>query len=179
MGRPKGYRVDEVVARALVAFWKEGFEGTSLKELEQATGLNKFSLYDAFGSKRGLYLACLKLYVSRDLGPFFAAFEPGGDDSFEAFLAGMVDRLAAVGPLGCVLLSGGLEFRGEDEEINALVAETYGGLTNKLEHHWGERARAEAFTTFVRGLMASARLGLSRPDLEAAVQGASALWKQR
>lgn len=59
MGRRRGYDEDEVLDRASGAFLRAGYEGTSVEELVSATGLLRGSLYQAFGSKRGLFLRSL------------------------------------------------------------------------------------------------------------------------
>ncbi len=49
--------------QATEAFWRTGFSGTSLDDLSAATGMNRPSLYGAFGDKRALYLATLDRYI--------------------------------------------------------------------------------------------------------------------
>jgi len=178
MGRPKSYQVDDAVSLALPAFWKSGYEGTSLKDLEAATALNKFSLYASFGSKRGLYLACLDEYARRYLVPFFSSLDPSSPGAIEAFLRAVVANLEATQGLGCVLLNGGIEFGGADADFNAKIVQTYAVLTGTMARHWNDPDRAEAFTTFVRGLMASGRLGLKKETLDAMVEGSRKLWSE-
>ena len=60
MGRRRGYDEAEVLDRAATAFLRAGYEGTSIEELVTATGLHRGSLYQAFGSKRGLFVGCLR-----------------------------------------------------------------------------------------------------------------------
>jgi len=62
MPRQRGYRREDVVEAAKDAFWESGYEGTPLSDLEQRTGLNRSSLYLAFGSKRELFDEALDLY---------------------------------------------------------------------------------------------------------------------
>jgi len=62
-GRPRAYDPDDALARATAAFWRAGFSGTSLDALSDATGMNRPSLYGAFGDKRALYLTTLARYV--------------------------------------------------------------------------------------------------------------------
>jgi AcrR family transcriptional regulator len=62
-GRPRAYDPDEALARATAAFWRAGYSATSLDALSEATGMNRPSLYGAFGDKRALYLATLARYV--------------------------------------------------------------------------------------------------------------------
>ena len=58
-GRPRSYDPETALARAAAVFWKAGYAGTSLDDLSQATGMNRPSLYAAFGDKRDLYLKTL------------------------------------------------------------------------------------------------------------------------
>lgn len=59
MGRKRSFDDDEVLARAREVFLKHGYEGTSIDALVKATGLLRGSLYGAFGSKRGMFVAAL------------------------------------------------------------------------------------------------------------------------
>ncbi|OFE14537.1 hypothetical protein BA895_09230 [Humibacillus sp. DSM 29435] len=66
MGRNRGFDEDAVVAAAAAAFSTGGYEATSIDDLVRCTGLHRGSLYQAFGSKRGLFLLALRR-VSTDL----------------------------------------------------------------------------------------------------------------
>src|SRR5271157_5714 len=61
-GRPRAFEPDAALARAMDVFWREGFAATSLDELSAATGLNRPSLYGAFGDKRALYIQAYRHY---------------------------------------------------------------------------------------------------------------------
>ena len=86
MGRPKSYERTEVLDRAMRLFWARGYEGTHLSDLVEATGLNRFSLYNEFGGKEGLYRAALEHYVA-GLGELLAILdrEPLGLANVRAF----------------------------------------------------------------------------------------------
>ena len=62
-GRPRSYDPDSALARATDAFWNAGYAATSLDDLCDATGMNRPSLYGAFGDKRELYLKTLERYT--------------------------------------------------------------------------------------------------------------------
>jgi AcrR family transcriptional regulator len=62
-GRPRGYDPEHALARATDAFWNAGYAATSLDDLCDATGMNRPSLYGAFGDKRALYLSALERYT--------------------------------------------------------------------------------------------------------------------
>src|SRR5919202_1981749 len=66
-GRPRGFDPDDALDRAMAAFWDAGFAGTSLDALGAATGLNRPSLYLAFGDKRALYRAAMRRYTEGTL----------------------------------------------------------------------------------------------------------------
>jgi TetR/AcrR family transcriptional regulator, copper-responsive repressor len=61
-GRPRQYDADKALVSAKDTFWKRGYAGTSLDDLAAATGMNRPSLYAAFGDKRSLYLKTLERY---------------------------------------------------------------------------------------------------------------------
>lgn len=62
VGRPREFDEARVLAAAMEAFWRKGYEATSLAELTACTGLNKASLYRVFGDKHQLFMAALKNY---------------------------------------------------------------------------------------------------------------------
>ncbi|MBR1122760.1 TetR/AcrR family transcriptional regulator [Bradyrhizobium lablabi] len=104
-GRPRAYEPEVALARALDVFWKEGFAATSLDDLSAATGMNRPSLYGAFGDKRELYIKSYESYRNRArqrMGEAFAADLP---------LREMLEKIYAIaldmylsgkdGPRGC------------------------------------------------------------------------------
>jgi TetR/AcrR family transcriptional regulator, copper-responsive repressor len=77
-GRPRQYDPERALAKAAEAFWKHGYAATSLDDLVAATGMNRPSLYAAFGDKRDLYLRTLMRYQqqSRAIGAQITADDP-------------------------------------------------------------------------------------------------------
>src|SRR6201995_496048 len=61
-GRPRAYQPDVALGKALALFRKGGFAATSLDDLSSATGMNRPSLYGAFGDKRELYIKSYQRY---------------------------------------------------------------------------------------------------------------------
>lgn len=62
-GRPRAYDMDVALAQARDTFWERGYSATTLDELSVAMGMNRPSLYGAFGDKHALYVATLERYV--------------------------------------------------------------------------------------------------------------------
>jgi len=63
MGRPRSFDIDSALNRALSVFWRKGYEGASLSDLTKAVGVNRPSLYAAFGDKEALFRKALDRYL--------------------------------------------------------------------------------------------------------------------
>ena len=74
-GRPRAYDPQEALARARDTFWRNGYAGTSLDDLSEATGMNRPSLYGAFGDKHALYLQIIDRYVEAGRAAMEAALD--------------------------------------------------------------------------------------------------------
>jgi len=105
MARPREFDPDEVLERATRVFWAKGFENASLDDLCEATGLNRSSLYSAFGDKRKLYLSALARYEDGSAARITAALEDRPiRDGLKAFLASLIDSIVAgPGRRGCFI----------------------------------------------------------------------------
>lgn len=103
-GRPRSFDADTVLDRALEVFWRNGFDGTSLSDLTAATGINKPSLYAAFGNKEELFGKALTRYLD---GPGSYAADaldaPTGREVVERMIHGAVDLTTGRNtPQGCL-----------------------------------------------------------------------------
>ncbi len=78
-GRPREFDENAVLDKALNIFWKNGYSATSLDELCTATGLNRPSLYSAFGDKKSLYRRVLGKFEHDFLGRIEIILNTGPD----------------------------------------------------------------------------------------------------
>ncbi|UQS86392.1 TetR/AcrR family transcriptional regulator [Nicoliella spurrieriana] len=74
MGRRKSFNQSEVLNKISMVFVQYGFEGTSLDLLVNATGLLRGSLYAAFGSKLGMFIAALKENINHGKDSFVTTY---------------------------------------------------------------------------------------------------------
>ena len=75
VGRPRAFDMEKALQKALEVFWRKGYEGASLPDLCEAMGINKPSLYAAFGNKEQLFLKAIELYENRPCAFFYPALE--------------------------------------------------------------------------------------------------------
>jgi TetR/AcrR family transcriptional regulator, transcriptional repressor for nem operon len=118
-GRPRGFDVLEVVEAAKELFWEHGYEGSTLADLERATGLNRSSLYQAFGTKEALFVAALDSYIDSFIAPRLAAMHrPGaGSRDIIAFFRGLAKLFRDDPGLwrrGCLWVNSFAEFSGRE-----------------------------------------------------------------
>ena len=78
MVRPREFDADVVTDRALDLFWRKGYQGASLADLERETGVGRKGLYNTFGSKQGLFLEALTRYEARAIELILAPLESAG-----------------------------------------------------------------------------------------------------
>jgi len=67
LGRPRKFNEEEAVEAAMRVFWKKGYEGASLRDLTEAMGIDRKSMYLVLGDKEALFLKALKRYSALQL----------------------------------------------------------------------------------------------------------------
>src|SRR6185503_17277031 len=91
-GRPRTFAVEPALDRALHVFWQKGYEGTSLSDLTRAMGINRPSLYAAFGDKQSLFRKVLDRYAEGPAAYFDEALrEPTARAVVERLLRASAD----------------------------------------------------------------------------------------
>jgi TetR/AcrR family transcriptional repressor of nem operon len=130
-GRPKEFQKDDVLSRAVEAFSAKGYEATSIQDLVEAMGINRFSLYEEFGGKHGLFLAALNHYHQVRRSRAIAHFDSPRPTAqlFREYLEMIYRGARKGGAFGCIMVNSACELAREDEEI----AERISAHFQKLE----------------------------------------------
>jgi AcrR family transcriptional regulator len=120
-GRPRGFDADAALDRAVEVFWRHGYEGASLGDLTDAMGINRPSMYAAYGNKEELFRRALARYADEDMAYARAALEqPTAYRVIEAFLRANADAVTRTDrPAGCLSIQGGLAAGSEIAEFLA------------------------------------------------------------
>jgi AcrR family transcriptional regulator len=192
MGRPREFDVDERLDRALDVFWRQGYEGTALSDLTEAMGINRPSLYAAYGNKEALFRRVLARYLDGPAAHVRAALDqPTARAVTEHLLRGAVDVATRPDrPDGCLMVQSALTAGAQGETVRAELAAMRRAAETGLAERF-DRARAEgdlsapvataALSRFVwalsYGISVQAAGGASRADLHAMVDLALSAWE--
>lgn len=143
MGRRANYQLEAVFRAAAALFRAQGFHRVSVEDLVEATGLNRFALYEKFGGKEELFYATLDFYhqvmVKEELlGPLYQ--HTASVDSVLKVLRAL-ERMNLNPRLrpGCLIINANIELGGADERV-AAAADCVGGIFREAIGHALERA---------------------------------------
>jgi TetR/AcrR family transcriptional repressor of nem operon len=125
MSRPRTQTPQNIVERATRRFWKHGYGATSIDDLVRETGTSRHALYQSFGGKRELFLACLDAYPASVVTPAFARVEreKADMDDVAAFFEQRIASAEARGlpGAGCLFANTMTEAAPHDADIAARV----------------------------------------------------------
>jgi AcrR family transcriptional regulator len=188
-GRPRAYQPEIALGKALDLFRKGGFAATSLDDLSAATGMNRPSLYGAFGDKRELYLKSYARYradaraamidIFRDELPIRQRLARIYAVALDIYLSG------EAGPRGCFTVMTAASEAISDPEIRSMVLEGFSELDKafaacfRIAKEQGElpatadpAVLAQLASATIHTIALRARAGVPRKQLEAIVKGA-------
>lgn len=116
----------QALDQAMQAFMARGYEATSIQDLVDGMGLNRGSIYAAFGDKRSLFLKALAHYETEHRQAWFAALRrrhtPRGA-VLSVFEGAIGAALADRGRFGCFLVNSAIELSLHDDDIAQVVAD--------------------------------------------------------
>jgi len=188
-GRPRAYQPEIALGKALDLFRKRGFSATSLDELSAATGMNRPSLFGAFGDKRELYIKSYQRSradaraamsdIFRDPLPLRQGLQRIYAVALDIYLSG------EAGPRGCFTVMTAASEAAADPEIRSLVLEGLSELDQafaacfRLAQEKGElppsaetAVLAQLASAILHSIAIRARAGVPRKELQAIVSGA-------
>ncbi len=180
----KNYDETEVLENAMHAFWRHGYEATSMRDLVEATGINRGSMYAAFPSKRDLFMRALAHYDRRYRGDHLREIARGRaplDAIVEVFRLAAQPPASDEWPRGCLIVNTALEMSPHDAEIGEFVNRSLRAVEDffhaqieaarrdgSLRRSLDSRETAQALLGLFLGLRVLARAG-SGMDAAAAI----------
>lgn len=190
-GRPREFDTEKALDAALKVFWRKGYEGASLPDLTAAMGINRPSLYAAFGNKEALFRAAIDRYVDFSAAHLAEALlEPTSRGVVEKLWNDSIDLVTnARNPKGCFLVQAALACGEEAEGIRREVSKRRGLMESLLRKRF-EQALAERdlpasadpavlakfVATISHGMAVQAVSGATRAELKAVAEFALRAW---
>lgn len=179
IGRPREYEPEQVLDIATRLFWERGYDGVSISDLTEATGVNRRTLYAAFGSKDDLYRRAIEHYVAGHGGYAAAALaRPTAREVAAAMMHGAADATSTPErPQGCLLVQAGAELAElRDAGVQVLVdrftaAQADGELAGQ-----DPCALARWVAAVCQGIAIQARSGATRDELHAIADRSLLAW---
>jgi AcrR family transcriptional regulator len=183
-GRPREFDTEVALDAALRVFWDRGYEGTSLPDLTQAMGINRPSLYAAFGNKETLFRTVVDRYAKQACGIMSAALAaPRARDAIAQLLAMAVGCAKSDAARGCILVQGALvcgdEATAIKRDLTQMRNATESAVKTRLERALAEgdlkrgtnvAALAKFVATFQHGISVQSAGGTPRAALQGAVE---------
>lgn len=181
VGRPRSFDTDEALTSALQVFWEKGYASTSLNDLTEAMGINKPSLYAAFGNKEQLFIKAMDLYEKRPESFFYNSLEePTVLKMVEHMLMGAAQQMSDKSqPQGCMMIESAFASKEPTDLIKEAVhekRERMGGLVyerfeeakraGELPEHVNCSDLMHYMFTIVMGMNIHASNGATREELE-------------
>jgi AcrR family transcriptional regulator len=179
MGRPTSFSTDHALEAAMRVFWQKGYEGASLTDLTRAMGINRSSIYAAFGDKEALFQKALKRYTKGPMGWVESALQkPTARESIRALLEGSVAFLSDTTHPRCCFSVQGLATGEEGESVRLSMIDWRKAFEQivrerlKRARHDGDLPKtvrptdlAKYIGTIWTGLAVQAASGATRSDL--------------
>lgn len=136
MARRKEFDPEVVLDGAVVVFWRQGFEATSIDDLVTELGVSRQSLYATFGSKERLYQLALDRYRHREADRLLELLAGDGPlaSRLEALLHGLVDDMVSDSECkGCFVVNAATERVPGEEATRRQVADQFARLEEALQ----------------------------------------------
>ncbi|MDD9939574.1 MAG: TetR/AcrR family transcriptional regulator [Myxococcales bacterium] len=181
MGRPRKLSEEEAVERALQVFWRKGYDLASVADLTAALQVGPSGLYNAFGSKEGLYRLAIERYVERYASFVETAAEADLDvlPAVQGLLREAVKAYTdPTMPSGCAIMQSAGAARPEDSVAAAITLEVKGAVERRIQRMLeraskshgtplsaSSRVLAKYLIGVLRGLSQLAIDGAGRADL--------------
>ena len=125
MGLKTQFDKEEVLHKAMMAFWSHGYAATSVQDLVRSMGINKGSIYNTYGNKRNLFIKALRLYNNKRKA-LLAGLEHSESpiSAIRLLFQRRIDEIFSDSErLGCFLTNTALELAAHDAEIRDMVAQ--------------------------------------------------------
>lgn len=185
MARTRQFDERQALQAAMLVFWEKGYDGTSINDLEQAMGLNRTSIYNAFGNKGALFERVMSRYKESVMAELFARLDsaPNIREGIRRMLNGALDiHFDEDNPGGCLVVLSVMESGQHDDASISAMQQTMQELKSVLQSRISKAkkngelaedidpgATATTIATTMAGMMVMGKANMSKASLKKTV----------
>ncbi len=128
--RARKIEPEEAVQAAQSLFWKHGYGGLGTRQIEEETGLTRFTLQTCYGGKKSLFLQTLDTYLDHFDAEFLPGIVSGDLEGLAAWFEARANPeiMSESGCYGCMILNVAVEFQGQDAEVSQRTERYFSSL---------------------------------------------------
>ena len=167
MSRSRKVTPESAIQAAQALFWKHGYCSLGTRQIEEETGLTRFTLQTSYGGKKALFLKTLDAYLAEFETMISAPDITSGLDGLATWFTTRANpqKMPDVGRYGCLMLNSIVEFQGQDAEINtrsdryfSLLRDSFrlalsnARTDNKLSHDFDIEGKADTLLGVILGM---------------------------
>jgi TetR/AcrR family transcriptional repressor of nem operon len=184
--RPREFILEEVLDKAVETFWSKGYEATSIQDLVENMGIQRGSLYAAFGDKQRLFLTVLDRYRKMVVKKLLDILDShaSGKAAIRQFFLAVVEHIMTAGPLrGCLVTNSAVERGLRDtataKKVSLCLLQLENGFyktlvrardTGEIDERLDLRAVARYLTSSLQGLLVMGKVRAERQALKDVVE---------
>ena len=183
MPRPRKFDEESVLIAARDTFWRDGYAGTSVQDLTEATGLGTQSLYGAFGNKHDLFIRILDDYCAVQAAGLEAAItaDPSPWHGLTSAVTFDDGGRLELPPQGCLMANSTAALSSQDEQVQSRACRVYSATLalfvqqitqaqerGEIEGDLDPEATARALIAVMQGLEFLRKSGIGEDELRLA-----------
>lgn len=142
MARSREFEINEVLDKAMMLFWEQGYEKTSMNDLVEHMGIHRRSLYDTFGDKHSLFLQAMDRYIGKVEAKLSSEVNQAktATEALQSVFGFMIAE-SEHSPSGCMIVNSMTELAARDAEINVKSLCSFSSTEELFERIivWGQR----------------------------------------
>ncbi len=181
MARTKEFKEQEVLQKAVEVFWRKGYHAASIEDITVGLGLSRSSLYDTFGSKKELLMACLHQYTGKARQALHVIIDLPltGEEKIHLLVKNVIEAFTtSTQQIGCFVVNIAAELASQDTEVHEFTQNNIEVVKNMflqiilqgqkdgtITHlHHAENLAYHFFNTY-NGLQVSGKMGATQEIL--------------
>ena len=186
MARTRQFDERQALVAAMLVFWEKGYEATSIQDLEDAMGLKRTSIYNAFGNKQQIFTQVVTCYKESVMSALFAAMDnaPNIREGISRLLNSALDiHFNEENPGGCLVVLSLVESGQHDIASQDSMVQTMQDMktalqqrlaaakkSGELPEHLNVSSTAMTITTAMAGMMVMGKAHFTKPMLKKTVK---------